>query len=146
MQNNLVRSHSAGLGNHLDIGTVRVIILLKIIGYAKGYSGIHPDTIKSLQDFLNNDIIPVVPCKGSVGASGDLAPLAHLASALMGEGKVLYNNKISISDRVLKKLNIKKLNLHEKDGISLVNGTQFSTALAIKCLNNCDVILRLQML
>ena len=142
LQKNLVRSHSAGLGTHLDVGTVRVIILLKVIGYVKGYSGIHPDTIKTLQDFLNNDIIPILPIKGSVGASGDLAPLAHLASALIGEGKVLYNNKISPSGRVLKKLNIRKLILHEKDGISLVNGTQFSTALAIKCLNNCDLILQ----
>ena len=136
LQLNLVRSHSAGVGDNLDSGIVRVIMALKVLNYSHGYSGVHPDTVKKLVQFLNNDIIPVVPEKGSVGASGDLAQLAHIASSIIGEGKVLQNGRALNSKTVLKKLKISPLILHQKDGISLVNGTQFSTALAIKGLFN----------
>jgi len=136
LQLNLVRSHSAGVGDNLDPGIVRVIMALKVLNYSHGYSGVHPDTVKKIVQFLNNDIIPVVPEKGSVGASGDLAQLAHIASSIIGEGKVLQNGRALHSKTVLKKLKISPLILHQKDGISLVNGTQFSTALAIKGLFN----------
>ena len=141
LQLNLVRSHAAGVGKDLDIGIVRVAMALKLIGYARGYSGVHPDTVAQLIRFLNNDIIPVVPEKGSVGASGDLAPLAHIANSLIGEGRVIHDNKIMPSKKMLNKMNIKPLSLKQKDGISLVNGTQVSTAIAIKSLHNCDIIL-----
>ena len=141
LQLNLVRSHAAGIGNNLDIGIVRIAMALKLISYARGYSGVHPDTVSQLIQFLNNDMIPVVPERGSVGASGDLAPLAHIACSLIGEGKLIHNNKIVASKTVLKNMSIKPLSLKQKDGISLVNGTQISTAIAIKSLHNCDIIL-----
>ena len=134
LQLNLVRSHSAGVGKNLDSGIVRIIMILKVLNYSHGFSGVHPDTVKKLAQFINNDIIPLVPAKGSVGASGDLAQLAHIASSIIGEGKVLQNGKKLDSKAVLKKLKISPLTLHQKDGISLVNGTQYSTALAIKSL------------
>ena len=141
LQLNLIRSHSSGVGDNLDCGIIRVAMALKLLNYARGYSGVHPDTATQLVKFLNNDFIPVVPEKGSVGASGDLAPLAHIASALIGEGKILHNNKISRSKTLLKKMAINPLTLYQKDGISLVNGTQVSTAIAIKTLYNSAIIL-----
>ena len=93
LQLNLIRSHSAGVGDNLDVGIIRVAMALKLLNYSQGYSGVHPDTVTQLVKFLNNDLIPVVPEKGSVGASGDLAPLAHIASALIGEGKIIHNNQ-----------------------------------------------------
>ena len=84
LQLNLVRSHSAGVGKNLDSGIVRVIMILKVLNYSHGFSGVHPDTVKKLTQFINNDIIPLVPAKGSVGASGDLAQLAHIASSIIG--------------------------------------------------------------
>ena len=101
LQLNLVRSHSAGVGNNLDSGIVRVMMALKVLNYSHGYSGVHPDTVKILVQFLNHDIIPVVPEKGSVGASGDLAQLAHVALSTIGEGKVLQSGKELQSRKVL---------------------------------------------
>ena len=141
LQLNLVRSHSAGVGNNLDIGIVRVAMVLKLISYSRGYSGVHPDAVSQLVRFLNHDLIPIVPERGSVGASGDLAPLSHIASSLIGEGKLLHNKKIMTTKTVLRKMNIRPLSLYQKDGISLVNGTQVSTAIAIKALHNSDIIL-----
>ena len=109
---------------------------LKVLNYSHGYSGVHPDTVNQLLKFINNEVLPAVPEKGSVGASGDLAQLAHIASSLIGEGKIIRGEKVVTSKNVLNKLNIKPLKLRQKDGISLVNGTQYSTALAIKSL--CD--------
>ena len=141
LQLNLIRSHSAGVGDNLDVGIIRVAMALKLLNYSQGYSGVHPDTVSQLIKFVNNDLIPVVPEKGSVGASGDLAPLAHIASALIGEGKILYNKKITKSKTILNKIGINPLTLYQKDGISLVNGTQISTAIAIKSLYNSAIIL-----
>ena len=114
---------------------------LKVLNYSHGYSGVHPDTVDQLVKFINNEVLPAVPEKGSVGASGDLAQLAHIASSLIGEGKIIRDKKVVASKNVLNKLNIKPLKLRQKDGISLVNGTQYSTALAIKSLSNSIQIL-----
>ena len=141
LQLNLVRSHSAAVGKNLDAGIVRMIMALKILNYSHGYSGVHPDTVEQLVKFINNDILPAVPEKGSVGASGDLAQLAHIASSLIGEGKIISGKNVVTSKNVLKRLNIEPLKLRQKDGISLVNGTQYSTALAIKALSNSLQIL-----
>ena len=141
LQINLIKSHSAGVGKTMDSGIVRIAMVLKMINYCRGFSGVHPSTVDQLVTFMNHDLIPMVPEKGSVGASGDLAQLAHIAGALIGEGKLIVNNKIRPSKTILKRLAIKPLKLHQKDGISLVNGTQISTAIAIKALNNCDIIL-----
>ena len=134
LQLNLVRSHSAGIGDFLDIGIVRVVMALKVLTYSHGHSGVHPETVRKLVQFLNNDLVPAVPEKGSVGASGDLAQLAHIASSIIGEGQIIQDGKAVSSKILLNKMKINPLVLHQKDGISLVNGTQFSTAIAVKAL------------
>jgi len=142
LQLNLVRSHASGVGDPLELGLVRTIMVLKLLTYAKGYSGIRLDVAKTIIQFLNEDILPVIPEKGSVGASGDLAPLGHMALALIGEGKVHFNGKQSNTKFVLKKVGIEPLVLHPKEGLSLINGTQVSTAFAIKALLNGESLLK----
>ena len=142
LQENLVKSHASGIGKPLSKGIVRSILFLKILTYIKGYSGIRFKLVKTIIDFLNNDIIPVIPEKGSVGASGDLAPLAHMALAIIGEGEVFYKGKRVSTKLALKDANITSLLLHQKEGLSLINGTQLSTALAIKCLLDGELILK----
>ena len=142
LQLNLVRSHSAGIGDPLELGLVRTLLFLKLLTYSKGYSGIRPEVVNIIVEFLNNDILPVIPEKGSVGASGDLAPMGHMALALIGEGEVYYNNKIMPSIEVLNLLKIKPLELYPKEGLSLINGTQVSTAIAIKTLLQGHNLLR----
>ena len=93
LQKNLVRSHAAGVGDPIEIGTVRAILYLKLLTYAKGYSGIRINLVKKIIQFINHDIIPYIPMKGSVGASGDLAPLGHMALSLIGEGEVFLKGK-----------------------------------------------------
>ena len=106
LQLNLVRSHSAGVGKYLDAGIVRIIMALKVLNYSHGYSGVHPDTVDQLVKFINNEVLPAVPEKGSVGASGDLAQLAHIASSLIGEGIIFRGEKVVSSKNVLNILNI----------------------------------------
>ena len=142
LQTNLVKSHASGIGKPLSKGIVRSILLLKILTYIKGYSGIRYTLVKTIINFLNNDIIPVIPEKGSVGASGDLAPLAHMALAIIGEGEVFYNGKIVSTRHALKDANLTPILLQQKEGLSLINGTQLSTALAIKCLLDGELILK----
>ena len=142
LQTNLVKSHASGIGKPLSKGIVRSILLLKILTYIKGYSGIRYTLVKTIINLLNNDIIPVIPEKGSVGASGDLAPLAHMALAIIGEGEVFYNGKIVSTRHALKDANLTPILLHQKEGLSLINGTQLSTALAIKCLLDGELILK----
>ncbi|MBT7520439.1 MAG: aromatic amino acid lyase, partial [Candidatus Marinimicrobia bacterium] len=108
----------------------------------KGYSGIRSAVAEKIVQFINHDILPVIPEKGSVGASGDLAPLGHMALALIGEGKVFYNGKEITTKTALSKVNIKPLVLQQKEGLSLINGTQVSTALAIKSLLDGDLLLK----
>ena len=114
LQINLIKSHSAGVGETMDSGIVRLAMVLKLINYCHGYSGVHSSTVDQLVTFINHDLIPMVPEKGSVGASGDLAQLAHIASALIGEGKLIVNNKIDPQRQYLKALEIKPLKLHQK--------------------------------
>ena len=132
LQFNLVRSHATGLGPSIDLGTIRVILFLKLMTYAKGFSGVRLVLVKKIIQFINNDILPVIPKKGSVGASGDLAPLGHMALSLIGEGRVFYKGKNVLSRTALKQAKIQPISLDPKEGLSLINGTQFSTALAIK--------------
>jgi len=134
LQLNLIRSHAAGVGKPLDFGMVRVIMFLKLLTYSKGVSGVRLAVPNKIIQFLNNDILPVIPRKGSVGASGDLAPLAHMALAFIGEGEVHFKTRILPSISVLKEIGIEPLQLHPKEGLSLINGTQVSTAFAIKTL------------
>ncbi|PCI46386.1 MAG: histidine ammonia-lyase [Alphaproteobacteria bacterium] len=131
LQTNLVLSHSVGVGDDLPDEVVRLIYILKISSLSQGYSGIRPSTIIAFLDFINSGLIACIPEKGSVGASGDLAPLAHMTAALMGEGYVRCEGvKIRAAD-ALKKAGLKPLALSAKEGLAFLNGTQVSTALAL---------------
>lgn len=128
LQQNLVLSHACGTGNQVDTSIVKCMLLLKIIGLAKGHSGVRIETMERLVFFYNEDILPIVFEQGSLGASGDLAPLAHLSLPLLGEGTVWYKNKIYSSLEVLKLYNLSPLELGAKEGLALLNGTQFMSA------------------
>lgn len=130
LQRNLVLSHAAGVGEFLSEEIVRAAILLRINSFAKGYSGVRLLLVEKLIEMLNKDVYPAVPSKGSVGASGDLVPLSHIALVLIGEGKVFQNNKIIDSMVYFKQNNIKTITLMEKEGLSLINGTQIMSAIA----------------
>jgi histidine ammonia-lyase len=135
LQVNLLRSHAAGTGEYLARRTVRLILLLKINSLLRGYSGIRLEVIEALIYFYNNDLIPTVRERGSVGASGDLAPLADLALPLIGEGSFLSPDGEAIpAEMILKSHKYATIDLREKEGLSLINGTQLSTALAIEAI------------
>ena len=130
LQRNLILSHCTGVGQRLPEHVCRAIMLLSINSLSKGYSGIRVQTVEGLVALLNNDIYPMIPCKGSVGSSGDLAPLAHMAAVLLGEGMVVCDGKEVPSAPVLKAVGIKPLALGGKEGLALINGTQVMTAIA----------------
>ncbi|MEM9412056.1 MAG: aromatic amino acid lyase, partial [Planctomycetota bacterium] len=140
LQINLVRSHSAGTGALLDSQIVRLIMLLKATSLARGFSGIRKDAIQLLMECINRNWIPSIPEKGSVGASGDLAPLAHLSLALVGEGEFLPADGMSnraqpvLAKQLFEEHCVQPLQLEAKEGLALLNGTQVSTALAIAAL------------
>ncbi|HEY7820892.1 MAG TPA: histidine ammonia-lyase, partial [Vicinamibacteria bacterium] len=129
LQINLVRSHSAGVGNSLPEPVVRAILLLRANTLASGYSGIHPGTLDTLVSLLNEGVHPIVPEKGSVGASGDLAPLAHVALTLIGEGEAMYRGERLSGGDALARAGLSPAKLHPKDGLALINGTQVISAL-----------------
>jgi len=130
LQVNLVRSHACGTGDEVPQEIVRLMLLLKIKSLSHGYSGVRLKLVEMLLRFYNEGILPVIFQQGSLGASGDLAPLAHLSLALIGEGEVNYKGKRQNTVDVLATLNIKPLVLEAKEGLALLNGTQFSTAYA----------------
>lgn len=130
LQTNLVLSHACGTGPEIDKGIVRRILLLKIFGLSKGNSGVQLETIERLILFFNERIYPIIYSQGSLGASGDLAPLAHLSLALIGEGDVWYNGQKLPSREVLDLFGVKPIQLQSKEGLALLNGTQFMSAFA----------------
>ena len=130
LQVNLILSHAAGIGPELDERVVRLILLLKINALALGCSGIRPTILDYLRRFLAADLLPCIPSQGSVGASGDLAPLAHLAAALLGIGLVRAGDETLSAEEALERVGLPPLVLEAKEGLALVNGTQASTALA----------------
>jgi histidine ammonia-lyase len=134
LQRNLILSHSCGLGDALPRHVVRLMIVLKLLGLGRGYSGVRPLVIDALQAMLDRDAMPVIPAQGSVGASGDLAPLAHLIAAMMGEGRIDVAGEILPAREALTKLGMKPLELGPKEGLALINGTQASTAIALDAL------------
>lgn len=131
LQRSIVLSHAAGTGNLLSDQVVRLIIALKINSLARGFSGVRLKTIQALQTFFNKKIYPCIPSQGSVGASGDLAPLSHLSAALLGVGNVRYQGNIISAEEALKIVHLEPLELAPKEGLALLNGTQVSTALAL---------------
>jgi histidine ammonia-lyase len=134
LQTNLILSHSAGLGDPLPRHVTRLMILLKLLGLGRGYSGVRPIVIDSLQRLIEADAMPLIPSQGSVGASGDLAPLAHLIAALMGYGWVDVAGERMPSKDALDRIGLDELQLGPKEGLALINGTQASTALALDAL------------
>ena len=132
LQRNVIRSHAVGVGEPLARDAVRAMILIRANVLAKGFSGIRPLVAERLCDLVNRGVTPVVPSQGSVGASGDLAPLAHMALVLIGEGEAEFEGAILPGGEALKRAGLEAIALHPKEGISLINGTQ--AMLAIGCL------------
>jgi len=129
LQENILMSHAAGVGECLSEEAVRAVMALRIKDLAKGHSGIRLKTVRFLMDLLNCNVSPVVPEKGSVGASGDLAPLAHLSLPLIGRGEVFYEGRRIPAETALKKCGLKPIQLDAAEGLALVNGTQVMTAI-----------------
>jgi histidine ammonia-lyase len=136
LQYNLIRSHCTGVGRPFSREVTRAIMLSRANCLIQGFSGVTPETIALLLEFINHDIHPVIPEKGSVGASGDLAPLSHIALALIGEGEVEYQGKIVKSDFAIHQIGKEPAKLGPKDGLALINGT--SVMLALGCLALVD--------
>lgn len=147
LQVNILKSHSVGVGSSIDPEIAKLMMILKVHALAKGYSGIAMKTLERIIWHIDNNIIPVVPSQGSVGASGDLAPLAHLFLPLIGEGKVFEGSEMVDARKILDQYGLKPIELGAKEGLALINGTQFIAAHAVKlverlqnCLDNADII------
>jgi len=143
LQRNLLLSHSVGVGNPISQELSRIMLLCKIKSLSRGFSGISLDLLDRLIYFLQHNLTPVVPEKGSVGASGDLAPLAHLFLPVIGEGFFWNGNEKIKSKTVLKQHKLKPLDLNAKEGLALINGTQFILAHAIKAISKLDYLMDL---
>ncbi|MFB0515905.1 MAG: histidine ammonia-lyase [Candidatus Neomarinimicrobiota bacterium] len=131
LQRNLIRSHAVGVGPPLQAEAVRLTMLLKALSLSQGYSGVRLEVLEQLLAFLNGNALPVIPSQGSVGASGDLAPLSHMTLALMGEGEVLLNGAPAPAVQAIERLGLQPLVLQAKEGLALINGSQVSTALGL---------------
>ena len=143
LQHNLIISHAVGVGKPIDAELSKIMMIAKIHALSKGYSGVSLEVIERLMIMLEYGIIPVIPEQGSVGASGDLAPLAHMVLPLLGLGTVWQGDKIVETSKVLKKHGLKPLRLGPKEGLGLINGTQFILAHAIKGLEKMEYLLDL---
>ena len=147
LQENLLKSHAVGVGENVPFEISKLMLIIKVHSLCKGFSGISIEVIERICWHIDNNIIPIVPSQGSVGASGDLAPLSHLFLPLIGEGKVLYKGKEVESKKVLQKEKKSLISLKEKEGLALINGTQFISAYTCfalskfkNCLMNADII------
>ncbi len=142
LQVNLIRSHSVGVGEILPLDVTKAILILRANTLARGQSGIRVEVVQKILEFLNHQIYPVIPSQGSLGASGDLAPLAHLALSLIGEGEVVYQGLRQPTAPVLKKLKIEPLILKAKEGLSLINGCQVMNAIGLLGLKRSQNLLK----
>jgi histidine ammonia-lyase len=140
LQRNLLVSHAAGVGQPLPLAEARALLLLRCNVLAKGFSGIRPRTLQLALDMLNRDVVPVVPDRGSVGASGDLAPLAHLALVLIGEGEAFYGGERMPGGEALKRAGLAPVVLEAKEGLALVNGTQAMCAVGTLALLRAEAL------
>lgn len=138
LQLNLLRADAVGVGEPLPIPVVRAMMILRANSLSKGFSGIREETLQLLLDMINNGVHPVVPCKGSVGASGDLAPLSHIAIVLVGEGKAEYKGEILTGGEALKRAGLEPVSLEAKEGLALINGTQAMSAVGTIALNEAE--------
>ena len=138
LQVNLVLSHACGMGDEVPTEIVRRMLLLKVLGLAKGNSGVQLETVERLLFFYNQHITPIIYEQGSLGASGDLAPLAHLSLPLIAEGEVEFEGQRYTGAEITKKFNLEQIKLQSKEGLALLNGTQFMSAYATSCLANSE--------
>ncbi|WP_099354334.1 histidine ammonia-lyase [Fredinandcohnia onubensis] len=138
LQLNLLRADAVGVGEPLPTEVVRAIMTLRSNALIKGFSGIRVDTLNLLINMINKGVHPVIPCKGSVGASGDLAPLAHMAIVLIGEGKAEYEGKVYPGAEALKMAGLEPVRLQAKEGLALINGTQVMTGVGAIALNEAE--------
>ena len=134
LQTNLILSHACGTGDLVPSEIVKIMLFLKIRSLSFGYSGVRLDLINMLMNYYNNNILPIIYTQGSLGASGDLAPLAHLSLPLIGKGEVLFQNKITPSLEAMSQLQLNPINLSFKEGLALLNGTQFMSAYGVWCV------------
>jgi histidine ammonia-lyase len=140
LQRNLVLSHASGVGENAEAPVVRLMMALKLASLAHGVSGIRPETVFLLESLLESDLVPVIPVQGSVGASGDLAPLAHMAAAMIGASEILVAGRPVPAARALADAGLEPLCLGPKEGLALLNGTQFSTAYALAALFEAEIL------
>ncbi|WP_198590297.1 histidine ammonia-lyase [Paracoccus zhejiangensis] len=131
LQRNLILSHCCGVGEAVEPETVRLIMVLKLLSLGRGASGVRPEVIALIEDMLARGVLPVIPAQGSVGASGDLAPLAHMAATLLGEGRATFEGREMASSEALAAAGLTPVVLAAKEGLALINGTQVSTAFAL---------------
>ncbi len=142
LQENLLLSHACGFGEPYPEDAVRAMMLLRINTLTRGYSGISLNTLQQMVDYLNKDIIPVVPTQGSVGASGDLCPLSHIAITLIGHGDVFYKGERMHVSEALKKEGMKPVRLQPKEGLALNNGTTVMNAVAALCIADAEIMIK----
>ena len=143
LQENLLITHAVGVGNPIDKELSKIMMICKVHALCQGFSGVRLELIERIIYFIENDLLPIVPEQGSVGASGDLAPLSHLFLPLLGEGEFWIENEIVSAKEVLKKHNLNIMQLQAKEGLGLINGTQFILAHAIKGLHKMEYLLDL---
>ena len=141
LQENLVRSHAVGVGADLDDDIVRLVMLMKAIALAEGFSGVRLELVEALCALINHNIYPRIPSQGSVGASGDLAPLAHMAGVLIGVGEARVGGTIVPAELALREAGLKPVTLAPKEGLALLNGTQVSTTLALAAIFRTEHVL-----
>jgi histidine ammonia-lyase len=142
LQRNIVLSHAAGVGEPMPAPLVRLMLALKLASLAQGASGVRPETVQFLSAMLSRDLLPVVPSQGSVGASGDLAPLAHMATAMLGVGRITHAGENKSAAAALAQAGMTPVVLGAKEGLALLNGTQFSTAYALAGLFEAESLLQ----
>ena len=140
LQRNIVLSHAAGVGEPSPIPVIRLMMALKLASLAQGASGVRVETVRMLEEMLAQGLTPVIPCQGSVGASGDLAPLAHMAATMIGVGEIFVDGERKPAAKALKKAGLSPLTLGPKEGLALLNGTQFSTANALAGLFEAELL------
>lgn len=142
LQRNILLSHSAGVADPFDLETTRAIMILRAHSLAKGYSGIRPETLQVLVDMINKGVYPVIPQRGSVGASGDLAPLAHMGLVLIGEGEAFYHGERLSGGEAMSRAGLPTLQLEEAEGLALINGTQVMTAIGALVVHDATLLMK----
>lgn len=143
LQYNLLQSHACGVGDRVPKEIIRLMLLLKIQSLSYGYSGVQLETVQRLIDFYNEDVLPIIYTQGSLGASGDLSPLSHLALPLIGKGEVYFKDSEMAANESLNHFSWQPINLKSKEGIALINGTQFMSAYGVYCLIKAKRLLQL---